>query len=302
MISCKNAPRKYVLIGKNIKNSISPFIYNWLADAMSVNMTYFLCENNIYDILSTREKFINWLIDNNISGANVTSPYKEAVIKFSNINDKNVLITGSANVIKYDGNNLFCFNTDVYGIQKCFVSNKVVVEHKDVLIIGAGGAARSAVFVCANCRAKKIYIANRTIAKAKVLSEHIKNFFPCTNFVYITLDRVYDLRDLYLIVQATSVGHNSYSCIVKDNLFSNSSIHNIKFAFDLIYLPTQTTFLSSALKNNFYVINGIEMLFYQAVKTFEIWYNVKINDSLSKALFEDLLKQQKTYEKKFKRA
>lgn len=267
----------YGLIGNPIENSISPQIHNKLAEIFFLDIAYVPFKINEND----QAKIFSALRQLNIAGVNVTSPYKNLDLKYFVAADENVSITRSVNTIKNVDGNFFAFNTDVYGIEKTFERNQVEIYNKNVLIFGSGGAAKSVLYAAAKKNPKTIYIANRTFEKAVQLKKMFGARFANTKIKVIGLDEIYSLKNIYLAVQATTVGFQNDLSIVKEDSF----FKNVEVAFDLIYSPWETKFLTDARKFDAKIINGYEMVICQAMKSFEIWHDVRISKEIEDELF-----------------
>ncbi len=266
----------YGLIGNPIENSISPQIHNKLAEIFFLDIAYVPFKINEND----QAKIFSALRQLNIAGVNVTSPYKNLDLKYFVAADENVSITRSVNTIKNVDGNFFAFNTDVYGIEKTFECHAIEIYNKNVLIFGSGGAAKSVLYAAAKKNPKTIYIANRTFEKAVQLKKILGPRFN-VEIKTIGLDEIYSLKNIYLAVQATTVGFQNNSSIVKEASF----FKNVEVALDLIYNPWETKFLTDARKFDAKIINGYEMVIYQAIKSFEIWHDVRINKEIEDELF-----------------
>ncbi len=171
--SISSKTKLLALIGYPARHSLSPFIQN-----------IFLKDNNIDALYLTFEFPEDMLInafngarDLGIYGLNITMPYKEKIYQMADDKDDSSRITGSVNTIRFDssknGIKANGFNTDIDGFTVSLKEAGQDLENKECLIIGAGGAARSAVYAFLSKKAKKVYIYNRTHEKA----EKIKQLF-----------------------------------------------------------------------------------------------------------------------------
>ena len=166
-------------------------------------------------------------------------------------------------------------NTDVIGFSKCYKSLKIQ-KPKGVLLIGAGGAARSVLYFLNDKNIEKIDIFAPSLKRKKALSSD----FKFRKFVNNTsrLEGKYDL-----IINASSAGMVG-SKKLNRNIFK--LVKKTKGVIDIVYNPMQTDLLKNA--NNFKVknIGGLKMLLEQAKPSFERWTNkkVKIDDKLTKKI------------------
>jgi len=179
------------------------------------------------------------------------------------------------------------YNTDILGLERALLSEDMDLKGRDVVILGAGGAARAAAFLCARMNARKGYILNRSVQKAIDLADEVNAYagtilmsgLPITDYAQIA-------EDGYVVLQATSIGlaPNDDQVAIEDPRFYERA----DAGFDLIYRPAQTKFmkmLESAGKNN---ANGLKMLLYQGIIAYELWNDVSISESQSMEVLEVL--------------
>lgn len=269
----------YGLIGNPIAHSFSPFIQNKLANIFNLNLVYLPFK--IFDV--SVEKTFSALRQLNVYGVNITSPYKNLDLRYFCDADEIVKAIGSVNTVKNISGDFFAFNTDVYGVEKTFAIHNINPARKNILIFGAGGVAKSVLYALAKKNPATIFIANRTFENARRLANLFSHMFPKIIFTAIKLCEIYSLDKIYLIVQCTTLGlgKNINLSPVNDTGF----FRNVDFAFDLIYSPCKTKFLMDAQKNSCKIINGFDMLIYQAVKSFEIWHNISVDENIVRDLF-----------------
>lgn len=263
---------KYIVIGNPIKHSISPFIHNNFFDSIKKR-------DNIYNSLLVENLDKN-VIDNffkeKIKGINVTLPYKIDIIKYLYKIDKEALMIGSVNTLKYTENGYIGYNTDIYGMEDTFLENNVNIKDKTVLIIGAGGSGYTASFMAIKNKAKKIIIANRTYKNSVNLKEHILNYYKNENIHTIPLENINETKNVDIVINTTTLGFLEKSEIspLDDSFFKNNKVD---FVFDIIYTPLKNKLLKIAENNNIKNTNGFSMLIYQALKSQEIWQDININ-------------------------
>jgi shikimate dehydrogenase len=136
--------------------------------------------------------------------------------------------------------------------------------------LGAGGAARAAVFSLANAGVGAISIYNRTIEKAAFLVEDLQSNFPKVKFAFETLcsQSLEKVRGVELVVNTTSVGMKPK---IDDSPWDVDIPLPQALIYDLVYNPPQTRFLQQAEHAGLQGIDGIDMLVYQGARAFEIW-------------------------------
>ena len=184
-------------------------------------------------------------------------PYKQAILEYLDNSDAHTSKTGACNtVVRGQDGKLYGFNTDIAGVVRP-LEQRITIENAKVLVLGAGGAARAAVFGLKE-RGADISILNRSADKAQKLARQAKAR---------TIKRA-DLRkaSFDVIVNATPVGTGSTrDCPLKDEEIQ------AKVVFDMVYDPVETRLLQVARAKGFAVIPGVEMFVHQAARQFEIW-------------------------------
>ena len=263
--------KKYFVIGNPIEHSLSPRLHN-----------HWLKENNIdaiYDKIKLEDKeiknFIQDIKNQKISGCNVTIPFKKAVIPFLDKLSLESEQTQSVNTITFDDGNLVGHNTDISGFEKAIKSIDFNIEGKKVLILGAGGVVSSIIIALKKMQVSKIIISNRTIKKA----EGLKTLFNYLNIVEWGI-----LPDLDVIINATSLGLKNETINI-----DFSKIGKNKLFYDVIYNPSETSFLKEGKKFGNLSENGRLMFLYQASEAFKLWHGIepKINADTLKLLQND---------------
>lgn len=255
----------YGLVGNNIKGSLSPIIHNYLSDYYNINSVYatFTVQSDIKGAVEGAKLL-------NIQGLNVTMPYKEAVVPFVEV-DETAKVIGAINTLKLTDNGYVGYNTDWYGIFKTFVINNIDVENKDVLIVGAGGSAVAAAYALIKLNPRKIYIQNRTREK----SVKIKDLFSDLFDGEISIVNNIENTQIHGIINTTPLGNNESANMVPVNV---KEVQNLEFVIDIIYNPSRTKLLLECDKIGIKGINGLDMLVYQAIRSFEIWNEINISD------------------------
>lgn len=239
---------RFCLVGKEIAYSLSPIIHNHHFKKLGIHADY-----EIFDVDN-----INRNVLMGYNGFNVTIPYKEKIIKYCDVLSEEAQIIQAVNCIKVCDNKFYGFNTDIYGFYMLLKRSNLLEGSKKVLIIGAGGAGKAVYYTFKKYTNHEIFVTNRTLLKAKKLTENIILFEEVQDF----------LKDFDIVVNSTNVCPIEIKDIKKDAHF-----------IDINYL-SNSLFLERAKKLNAKTINGLDMLIYQAVKSFEIWFNKKANDKL----------------------
>jgi shikimate dehydrogenase len=237
------------LLGKDISYSFSRSYFNEKFKTEHLPFTY---EN--FDIQDISE-FKKLTTDHpDIAGFNVTIPYKEQVIPFLDSLDKKAKKIGAVNTITVDAQGrLKGYNTDCYGFKKS-IKPYLKKHHKKALILGTGGASKAIAYTLKKLKIKVDYVSRTKKNGVK--------------FTYDTLTAK-DLKTYTLIINCTPIGTYPDVNICPDIPYNG--ITNQHLLFDLIYNPEETKFLQLGKQQGAQIINGYQMLVYQAEKAWKIW-------------------------------
>lgn len=270
------------VIGHPIAHTFSPVIHNTLGKILDHNIIY-----TAYPVEPSRlEGAIKGAHCLQIQGINVTVPHKQEVMAYLEDIDPLARQVGAVNTLKRTETGYVGYNTDVEGLLRCLQNRQVQLKGRRVLLLGAGGAARAAAVMAASQAPKKIWIANRTMENARKLGEDIKAFYGA-NIEAISWEQIEDLEGIDLCIQTTPIGMSPHT---GGSPIGEQVLKNVKVALDLIYNPWKTKFLADAEKAGCQIINGFDMLYYQAVKAYEIWGELKI-DAQAQRHVKDILEQ-----------
>ena len=264
------------LIGYPIKHSVSPAMHNAAFKKLKIDATYLSFEVKPNDLSNAifGAKALGF------KGLNVTIPYKEEVLKFVKP-DKIAAKIGAVNTI--DLETMKGYNTDAYGALKALEVNGVSVEGKNILIVGAGGAARAIAF--ALIEKALVIITNRTEQRGLKLVEELRKYGESIFIPYNEVKKLEGKVDI--IINATPLGMKGF----EGKLPLPSNLIKDAVVFDTVYNPMDTELIKLAKERGCKVVYGIDMLVYQGAKAFEIWTNKKAPvDVMKKAAIEALQK------------
>ena len=268
------------LIGNPVEHTMSPVIHNTLAEKMNLNMVYvpFLVQQDLAAAVKGAYAL-------NVQGLNITVPYKSDVLEsLVSVDDLAEKIGAVNTLVKTDGG-YKGYNTDMSGLYRAMTSYGIKIEGEEIILLGAGGAARAVAYLCVYYKAKKVYLLNRTIEKAKSIADEIQLRTGKDIIVPMQLE---DYKQLgvrkMLCIQATSVGLSPHDneVIISDKEF----YEKIHTGYDLIYRPTNTKSMQLVKEHGGQAYHGLKMLLYQGIEAFEMWNQVKVEDSLCDYVYE----------------
>ena len=268
------------LIGNPVEHTMSPVIHNTLAEKMNLNMVYvpFLVQQD----LATAVKGAYAL---NVQGLNITVPYKRDVLESLVSVDDLAQNIGAVNTLVKTEGGYKGYNTDMSGLYRAMTSYGIKIEGEEIILLGAGGAARAVAYLCVYYKAKKVYLLNRTIEKAKSIADEIQLRTGKDIIVPMELEDYKQLGERKMLcIQATSVGLSPHDdeVIISDKEF----YEKIHTGYDLIYRPTNTKFMQLVKEHGGQAYHGLKMLLYQGIEAFEMWNQVKVEDSLCDYVYE----------------
>jgi shikimate dehydrogenase len=271
------------LFGHPIRHSYSPFMHNITFELLSLNYIYLP-----FDVPITNFKdAVKGIVALGIKGFNVTIPHKENIIPFLKNVSEEASIIGAVNTVVNDNGVLSGFNTDVTGIIETLLPFKDEILNEEVSILGAGGAARSAIYaLIRHFKPGRINIINRTEQKSESLKDYFKtrmHFNQLKSVQLFTPDLTDILKNSKLIINTTSVG---MSPNVDDSVINElQAFTKDQIVFDIVYNPVKTKFLQTAQNSGAKTINGLKMFVHQGAKSFELWTGVQMPvDKIFRAL------------------
>lgn len=252
---------QYRVFGNPIAQSKSPFIHQQFATQteQAINYQSELVKKGHFSEAVTR------LINNNGKGANVTAPFKEDAFSICNVLTERAKLAGAVNTLHFIDGKIHGDTTDGLGLVSDLKRHKVALKGANILLLGAGGAAKGVVQSLLEQLPESLTIANRTVSKA----EHIVSLYKSCPIGACSFDEA-NQREFSIIVNATSAGLSGHSLPINDGLLAKAST-----CYDMVYGVKPTLFLQRATELNVLnVIDGLGMLVGQAAESFHIWCNV----------------------------
>ena len=246
------ATKVYGVAGNPVRHSFSPLMLNTAFRRETLNAVYLALQTTkMSDLL----KLVHEIP---IQGLSVTMPLKQEVMAHLERTDPLSAKIGACNtVLRAQDGKLYGFNTDVAGIVGP-LERRMSLNGAKVLVLGAGGTARAAVFGLRE-KGADVFILNRTLETAQKLAKQShsktikKEALPKTEFE--------------VIVNATPVGMSGN----KAAPLLDAGDLRAKLVFDLVYNPVETPLLRMARQQNIPIVTGIEMFVQQGARQFEIW-------------------------------
>lgn len=256
------------LIGHPVGHSISPAFQQRAIDYWDMDAKYEALDVDESDL----PLIIDNLRDSQVLGANVTVPYKEAVLPLLDKIGDEVLRIGAVNTIQNIEGTLVGFNTDVIGFSRALKEDgKFDAVGKTALILGSGGSARAVTVALMNSGCKHIIVANRSMDRARILIDSLGQDQGIMSVMGLDSESLSSvIGNIDILVNCTPIGMTGSSQQGRCPITFGSIPDNV-FVYDLIYNPQETPLLRLANSSGARVLGGLPMLIYQGAEAFEIW-------------------------------
>jgi shikimate dehydrogenase len=275
------ATRLCAVLGAPIRHSASPAMHNAAFAALGLDWRYLAFEVPPENLRTAIEgaKAMGFV------GLNLTVPHKLLAVEMVDALDESAKTWGAVNTIKFDGNagirssnpddtgkmpvplktRAIGFNTDADGLANSLREDLgLELRGAKVLLLGAGGAGRTAALKLAADNVAELHLVNRTTGKADEIANEIKKRFPS-----VKLAVGFPKSDVDLILNATSLGLKADDTSPLDE--KQFSLKQTRAVYDMIYRPAETKLLAAAKTAGCKTANGLGMLLHQGAKAFEIW-------------------------------
>ncbi|MBF0177515.1 MAG: shikimate dehydrogenase [Magnetococcales bacterium] len=285
MIEIDGATRIYGVIGNPVVHSLSPAMHNLAFQQAGINARYLPFHVKPSHLTEAVQGFVA----QGVQGFNSTLPHKEALLKLMDWVDSEAMLMGAVNTVRIEPDgSLSGFNTDADGFYLAMQSRfPAHMQDAEVIVLGAGGAARGVLAGLAKGGVNRITLANRTLSRA----EHLLDTMTGPGLAKVDrraiplVSEKLPLETCTLIVNTTSAGMHGESLSVVD-------MHRLPpgaVVVDIIYIPPCTPFLHAAQKCGLNVLNGLDMLIYQGARSFQIWTDMEMPVALVRTHLEHLL-------------
>ena len=252
------ASRLYGVAGSPIRSSLSPLMLNTAFRATATDATYLpLLTDSPAELFELARALP-------LSGISVTMPLKGNLHPFLDRVDPLATRIGAVNTVRREPDSTWSgFNTDVFGITTP-LGDRLDLKRARILVLGAGGAARAAVFACAD-RGATVSILSRTFVSVAELAGQ-------SGATALRGEELGGQPRFDVLINATPAGmrHNPAQLPLPTDLLANGQLP-ADLIFDLVYNPRETPLLKLAREQGRGVIHGVEMFLHQGAKQFELW-------------------------------
>ena len=278
------------VIGAPIAHSLSPIIQNAALHAAGLDYVYAALPVRADALASA----VRGLYDAGIAGFNVTIPFKTAIIPLMDALSEDARRIQAVNTVVVEDGRLVGYNTDVAGFLAGFAERGISLTEKNAVLIGAGGAARAALWGLLRSGVSSIAIGVRTTAKGVALAADFAADGDVRAVSFDDAAWIAACSDADIVVQTTPLGmtpHTEEMPPVDAAMIKPSAV-----VYDLIYTPAETRFLREARARGCETINGETMLVAQGAEAFRLWTGITPDLELMKrALREELARNTLRY-------
>ena len=278
------------LLGEHLENSLSPLIHRNFICYYSLNYCYLPFQIKTENL----EKAISGAKALGIHGLNVTIPFKEKAMGFMDAIDPAAEKIGAINTIVRKNEKLYGYNTDWNGFKEPLKKKmKVKLNDKRAVVLGAGGAARSVIFALAEEGCPVISIFNRNIDRALEVKRSFQNISTqceIRTFPFQRKNLQEENNNADLLINTTPLGSWYYP--EQNPLPEEIKLSSESIVYDLIYYPDKTPLLRWAERNGNRILNGKEMLVYQAAESFYLWTGLYPDQEIINKILSQIRKKE----------
>lgn len=255
--------KKFAVIGNPVSHSLSPQIHQAFSKQTNIPLQY----DRVQSPLTSLDKTIQSLQLQGYTGANITIPFKQEAFHLSNTQSEAATLAQASNLISFNDNaSIDASNFDGIGlIQDLTHNNNIILNHTQILIIGAGGATQGIIGPILEQVPKEVVITNRTLSKAEAIAEQ---FSALGNIHAQPISDLYQ-KEFNLIINTSSADTTSAPLPLPSNVITPHT-----HCYDIVY--GQQSLFTNWVKQNATspIINGIGMLVEQAAASFYFWHGI----------------------------
>ena len=260
------------LIGDNIAQSSAPRLHRFAGEQHGIDVTYDRLVPKELD--ETFEQVFARCQNGGYRGINITYPYKERVMPPLRIDDPLVRAMGAANTVIFGEGGSVGYNTDYSGFVEAYRRARPDAETGPVLMIGAGGVGRAVAFGLAALGTTDLRLVDRDIAKAEALAAALQS--AATDMkVKVLADPSQAANDAVGLINCTPVGMVGYD----GTPLPRTAMQGSEWAFDAVYTPVDTQFLTDAADEGLRIISGWELFLHQGVHAWSLFSDLAVDEA-----------------------
>ncbi len=267
--------RKLAIIGNPVEHSRSPQMHEFISGIRGTDLSYEKVKVESLELSGWMKNHAR-----SLDGFNVTAPHKTEVMKYLDEVSPDAEKYGAVNTVVNKSGRLFGYNTDADGFYMSLIRERANIEGADILVLGAGGAAKPSVIKLAESGVGTITVLNRTRERAEELKKQV---YKICGF---EIDTVPKLKKYDIAVNCTPLGMGKNVGI--NPLSQMDLINEDTLVYDMIYNPWETELLKEAKKRGAKTANGLGMLVYQGILAHELFCSVKLPEDMAQRIFKEV--------------
>ncbi|MBL8025587.1 MAG: shikimate dehydrogenase [Fibrobacteres bacterium] len=259
------------VMGWPVSHSRSPRMHNAALQAMKLDFIYVPLPVDPRNVKAAVEAIRAF----NMAGSNVTIPHKESVVPYMDKLTDTAKLIGAVNTIVNNNGKLTGHTTDPEGI--CGALNRAGsgFNGQNVVIVGSGGSARTALFTALLNGAAKVTLLARNKKKSAALLTSVKKSIKGSRVDAVemaTCEASDAVKEADLLINSTPIGMGA---LAKETPVDKKLLHSGLTVFDMVYAPPVTRLLREAKASGAKTVQGIDMLVCQGMASFEMWTGKK---------------------------
>ncbi|MCD5409771.1 MAG: shikimate dehydrogenase [Methanocellales archaeon] len=251
------------IIGNPVEHSLSPLMHNSAFRKLNMDCTYHAFRVDPQDVHGA----VLGAKSLGFGGLNVTIPLKEKVLEIVDA-DPIAKEIGAVNTVDFKSG-ITGHNSDGIGAKRALEACGISITGKNILLIGAGGAARAIAFQFAH-EGAALVLANRTASRAIKLAQDVRSVGDAIGTGLEDLPKLIDKAEI--LINSTSIGMHPDT---NKTLVTADQMRPDLVVFDIVYNPVKTRLLREAKKAGALAIDGVNMLVHQGAESFRIWTGVE---------------------------
>lgn len=254
----------YGVMGNPINHSKSPTIHSLFAKQTNQRLEY----NAIHVDNGGFSQAVGNFQAAGGKGLNITIPFKQEAFDISDDCSERAKRAGAVNTLKFENNRIFGDNTDGTGLVNDLQKNlKLEIQHKNILLMGAGGATRGVLNPLLTNNPESLFIVNRTVDKAQALSELFNDYENVSAGSYNALEN----KKFDIVINATAASLQGELPALPHTILNSNAM-----CYDMMYSVDPTIFMIWATENHAAIVSdGLGMLVEQAAESFMIWRGIR---------------------------
>jgi len=263
----------YGLIGADVTKSFSPRLYNAIFEELGQPAVYM-------PFSVTRERFLEALpvLRSDFAGFNVTAPFRHDILTQLDSVDESARRLGTANTIRVEDGKLIGYNTEMVGFERSLIGFAGNLYDKDVLLVGAGDVACAVANVLLE-KGAFLTIVSRNMSHAHALRDKLQRTYNKNRVRVVRTVTQADQFDSVFSTSAVDLESTESQVIIHPSIYQN-----FRFAYTTSYKDTQ--FLKKAANFGAKTKNGFDMLFFQSIRSLEIWLGRQMDLSVVMSVHE----------------